>query len=561
MERTTTKPQLGRVLVNADNVSFSSPERRLFKGCSFNVRERESVALTGSSGTGKSVLLKIISGKLQPEAGTVEVPKNIRTSYVPQHIGELNVAEGATVGELFMRARGLDQLERRKAELERNLAVGDSDNLKLLDQYQEAEDKYEARGGYRAESEAAEILAGLRCDARTGWHINLGTKVNEVSSGQHTRLLIGQALFARPDLLILDDPTSHLDKESVRWFSDALRSPANAALVVTTDSAFIDRFASKVVEITQTGRVFSFSGSYNEFVEKRDQTLAAEEVAARSRQQDIAKLEESVQDFKAKGYVRRSGVMARRVGTIETRIEQARKELAQLPSVDTPKRSDRYTPQQFEILRRSGEDVLAIHGIQKSYRGRVAIDLPDWKFELRRGETTLIAGKNGSGKSTLMRMIAAVAGFGSFPPDAGSIVLGQSLVTSYYAPDREGVSGSGRVFEEARAAMQTPNEGKLRSVLSFWGFDATEIQRKGIEELSKGEHTQLALAKMMLRRPNFMLLDEPANNLSTELIRRFVESLRGYTGTLMIISHNSEFVDQLKVSKVINMPDGRVAHQ
>jgi len=160
-----------------------------------------------------------------------------------------------------------------------------------------------------------------------------------------------------------------------------------------------------------------------------------------------------------------------------------------------------------------------------------------------------------------MRMIAAVAGFGSFPPDAGSIVLGQSLVTSYYAPDREGVSGSGRVFEEARAAMQTPNEGKLRSVLSFWGFDATEIQRKGIEELSKGEHTQLALAKMMLRRPNFMLLDEPANNLSTELIRRFVESLRGYTGTLMIISHNSEFVDQLKVSKVINMPDGRVAHQ
>lgn len=549
--------QYGRVLLSASDLSFSTSGKRLFVDVSLVVRKGENIALTGESGSGKSVLLNVLSGKLLPETGTIETARDIRIGYIPQRVEELGIDPDITIADLFYKARGLDDVVCKKSELEKKMAEGEGDLTQTLEKYQETLDEYEHRGGYASEAQMGEILSGLKMDERSTGNISTSTRLSEVSSGQRTKLLIGQALFARPDLLILDDPSSHLDVQSTLWLAQYLKKSDQAAIVATNNLDFIDTFANKVFEITQIGRVLSFEGNYRDFISKRDQLLDAEIKAAKHKQDDIDRIKGTISYFKSRGINRRSADMAAVVNALESRVERAERELQEMPGSQPTKRLERVSSQSFESSQRSGNDVALIRKVQKKYGDNLALNLSGVDITIRRGEKFIVLGSNGSGKSTLLRMIG-MKGQDSFEPSRGSLMLGANVEVGYYAPDHEDISEAGKVFDDAKSVIDTNNEGRVSAVLAYWGFSREEIRRKTIRELSKGERTQLSLAKLMLKKPNVLVLDEPTNNLRPEMIERLIASLEKYDGTVILVSHDPSFVSRLKASRTLHLPRGDI---
>lgn len=543
-----------------DNVSFTSPDRLLFYGVNLSVRKGETVAITGESGVGKSTLLKIILGKTSPDTGTASLTKGVRVSYVPQDIEDIEADDSISIKDLFYKARGLDIVERRKEELE--VAMGAPENAsklqELLHEYSDVSEKFEEMGGYAAESEMDKILAGLKLDPIATGHITPDTRLNEVSSGQRTRALIGQALFANADLLILDDPTSHLDQDSVTWLSGYLKESRQASIIATNNIPFINDCSNKIVEITDFGRVLAFEGNYHDYAEKRDLLLEAERSEAKAVKAERDRLEETLLKFKSKQVFKKSAKMATRGAAMQTRIDRLDDDYSSLPGSKQVFRTERVGDLKFRSEQRSGDAVLLIRNLVKKYGDFLALNLSHLDLIIRRGETLLISGENGSGKSTLMRMMASLAQNGTFNPDEGELQLGVGVKAGYYSPDHTGISKENPILDEVVEASTTFNEGEASSTLHYWGFPKGTIRVKEIEQLSAGEKKQLALAKLMIRHPNLLLLDEPTDYLKPEIVERLINALDGYDGTVVVVSHNREFVDQLTIHRELTLPEGKI---
>lgn len=544
--------QSDELLLTTAGIAFSSPDRLLFDGVNFSIRKGENIVLTGKSGNGKSVLLKILIGQVIPDTGSVTLKKDCSVSYVPQEIQDLqylSVDPAASIKELFYQTRGLNQLERRKAELENKLASGEGKNGGVLEEYQDIIDQYEAKDGYIAELQIEEILRGLSME-----DLSLDTSIAKVSSGQTTKLLLGQALFSNSDLLILDDPSSHLDSNSVEWLAQYLKKSDQSTIVATNNLAFINTFANKVIEITEIGRVISFKGNYEEFTMKRDRMIAAELKAFGNRNRRLDKLQETIKYFTGMGANKNSARIAQTVNALESRVEREKKEINQMPGAHSVK-EPRIPKIKFEERRRSGDHVVSAKGLRKAYGTHMALDLHHLELTVKRGEFVIVSGENGSGKSTLLRMLA-MSNF--FPPTEGNIEFGTNIDMVYYAPDNEDISSmSERVLEEARRAKEHSEE-QVGPSLIFWGFTGEDIEKKTLKQLSKGERAQLAMAKIMLAKPNLMILDEPTNNLNSKIVERFIDAIQEYTGTLILASHDPRLLKNLRINKVLHLPEGQI---
>jgi len=556
------KAGLGRVVVELKGVGFSSHERVLFNKVNFSVRQGENVAIIGKSGVGKSTLLKIILGRETSENGAVTIPKGVRMSYVPQDLKDMEVDESLTINQLFRRARGIDEVERKKSNLE--VAMGDPVNAgkinKLLGEYEQVCVAFEELGGYNVEAEMGTILSGLKIDEKTTGHINFETKLGDVSSGQRTKILIGQALFARADLLVMDEPTSHLDAASVSWLTQYLRRIGQASIITTNNMEFIDQCADKVVEITDFGRVLVFSGGYREYVDKRDRLLDAEKEAANAVKRRKEQLEETLAEFRARQVFQRSADMAKVGRALKTRVGQLDKKYQEMPGSRQVHRRERVRKLIFNEGERSGNDVVMIRSVIRKYEEFTALDLADLNLVLQRGQFLHVSGENGSGKSTLLRMIA-LADSNEFSPDAGSIELGAKVDIGYCASDHLRISQEGGILAEVKEASQSYNEGEAGAILLFWGFTKNTIRTKNIEQLSAGEKKQLALAKLMAKRPNLLILDEPTDFLKPEIVDRLIDALAGYSGTLVVVSHDQQFLNRLKVNLELHLPEGSVTNK
>lgn len=560
-EEAKTEPmQRKSQIANLENVSFSSPDRLLFFGVNLSIKQGENIALIGDSGVGKTTLLRIVLGQEAPDTGTAMLKKDIKVSYVPQDIEDLDVEEDITIHDLFYRARGLADIEGRKAELETMMgAPENADRMQqIFDEYTEVSERFEQMGGYTADVEIDTILAGLKLDEETTGHITQNTRLNEVSSGQRTRALIGQALFANADLLVLDDPTSHLDVESVEWLGNYLRRSNQASLTATNNVPFIDTNANKVIEITDFGRVLSFEGNYQDYMTKRDRLLEAEKAEAEAVKAEKERLEATYLKFKGEGVFKRSQSMAQTGRAMESRMRRLDQTYDALPGSRQVDRVERVRNLIFTPERRSGEVVVQIDGLVKRYGDFTALDLHDLALSIMRGQKILFSGENGSGKSTLLRMIASVATNGTFLPDEGTIGIGANVLAGYYAPDHTGISRKGSIFEEIKKATNHHNEGEAAATLNFWGFPRGSVRVKKIENLSVGERKQLSLARLMVQHPNLLLLDEPTDYLRPEIIERLVHAINGFDGTVVLISHNPEFKRQLRLTKELTLPEGKI---
>lgn len=544
----------------------------LLQDASFLIGRGEKVGLVGVNGAGKTTLLRTITGELEADAGSIARPK--RLGYLGQErlsdallaSGTRGVAAGpVTVRDVMLAGRDLAGLaaEMRGIEVELARPAGDSEVMlahstmtrqrgdpleRLLARYGELEERFGRLGGYAAEHEIAQLLVGLGLG-----DVELERPIAGLSGGQKTRLALARVLFAAPDLLLLDEPTNHLDGPATIWLMDYLARFAGAVLLVSHDLALLDRAITRILHLDAAARTLTtYSGNYSSYLRQRQQ--AEESAAAHLERQEakIARLEEQANWMRGK-----TKKVARRAKVLDRVVERMREEL---PDEAALPHKERALTLDLPIGRQSGRVVFRAERLTKSYGGPAVFT--DLNFALERGQRLVVLGRNGAGKTTLLRVLA-----GQAPPTRGRLEMGQMVDIGYYAQEHESLHVGLTLIEELRLAAgemphraaPPPGDGQLRSLLGRFLFSGGQAFQK-VGSLSGGEKTRLALARLMLGGFNTLLLDEPTNNLDPLSRDRVREALVGYRGTLIIVSHDTEFVAGLQPDLALLLPQGALRY-
>ena len=501
--------------------------RRVLADASFTVNAGDKVGLVGRNGAGKTSLLKVLAGENDSAAGVVL--KRGSLGYVPQNPRPRAEAAASALSHILS-GRGLDRAATRLAELHRVLEHDHS--LAAIQRYSEAEERFRHDGGYSGESEARRIVSGLglRLD-------RVDLPLGVLSGGERRRVEIARVLFADPDLLLLDEPTNHLDSDAKAWLMDFLRDYRGSVIVVSHDLVLLDASITRVLHL-DAGRLIEYRGTYSQYQvarrleEKRLTSLAQRQEA------DIKRL-----SLLAEVMRRQTEKRARQAKSIFTRVERMK-----AARVTAPRR-ERRVKISFPEPPHSGRVVLSVHGVAKGYGGPQVFR--DVSFEVERRERLLVMGLNGAGKTSLLRILA-----GQSVADAGSFRLGHGVSLGYYAQEHEGIRAGNSVLAHMREQSDA-EERVLRALLGMFSLTG-DIARQDAGTLSGGEKTKLALAQLVAGRHNLLLLDEPTNNLDPPSRTGVARALAAWPGTMVIVSHDPEFVSALEPGRVLFMPEGRL---
>ena len=515
-------------MIRIDGISKRHGGQILFLEASAAVNRGEKVGLVGPNGSGKTTIFRLITHEEDPDAGRISVDRGITIGYFSQEIGEM---KGKSVVETTLDGAGpVSEVAHKLHELEHALAdparAGEMDAL--VERYGEAQARFDELGGYKLESRAREVLAGLGFapDVMDG-------DVSSLSGGWKMRVGLARILVMQPDALLLDEPTNHLDLESILWLEGWLAGFSGALLMTSHDREFLNRMVSKIIEI-DGGDLISYSGNYD-FYERQREMAERGQAAQYARQQAmLAKEEAFIARFKAR---------ASHAAQVQSRV----KKLEKIEKIEPPKR--RQTVEfEFRPAPRSGEDVVRIVGLRKAYGERVVFDGLD--FWVRRHERWCVMGANGAGKSTLLKLVA-----GEASPDSGSVTLGASVKLGYFAQQSmEVLDGDETVFETLEAAFPAASIGSLRALAGCFGFSGDDIEKR-CRLLSGGEKARLVLARMLYDPPNFLVLDEPTNHLDLATKEMLIAALAGFEGTLLLVSHDRRFLAAL-TNRVLELTPG-----
>jgi len=562
-------------MLDIQHITLSRGGNTLIEDATFRVGRGEKVGLVGVNGAGKTTLLRAIRGALDPDAGAITRPK--RTGYLGQERLADALDSGATVRDVMLAGRNLHGLAAELRAIEAELAVatasapdavasasaqergGSHQNGRhtaptmsrldaLLARYGELEDRYARQGGYAAEHEIVQVLEGLGIG-----DVELERPVEALSGGQKTRLALARVLFAAPDLLLLDEPTNHLDGTATRWLMDYLARFEGALLLISHDLALLDRAITRVLHLDAATRaITAYTGNYSSYLRQREQAEESAASFAERQQRKITRLEEQADWMRVK-----SAKVARRAKVLDHLVERMKEDL---PDPATLPRKERALKLELPVTRASGRMVFRVERLTKSYGGPAVFT--DLSFEVERGQRLVVIGRNGAGKTTLLRTLAGLT-----PPTRGRIERGHQVDLGYYAQEHESLHAGLTLLEELRlAASETPHrqspppgDGTLRTLLGRFLFSGEQaFQRVGT--LSGGEKTRLALARLMLGGYNTLLLDEPTNNLDPISRDRVREALESYRGTLVIVSHDTAFVEALQPDRALLLPQGAVRY-
>ncbi|PSM31126.1 ABC-F family ATP-binding cassette domain-containing protein [Haliangium sp. UPWRP_2] len=505
-------------LVTAENLTLSFSQKVILAEDSFAIQPGEKIGLIGPNGTGKSTLLRILAGEREPDSGEVYYARGVRPGYLPQDILEL--PPGPLVESVQAAVPGSEELARGIAELEQELlAAGDEQTRSELghrlaerhDQLNQFEERY---GRHRAES----ILLGLGFAER-----DFDRDVKTLSGGWKMRAALAGLLLLTPELLLLDEPTNHLDIPSLTWFDQFLRRSAKAVLLVSHDRDFLNRQVDRVLSFETEG-LRSYPGNYDSYKRQRAEEELNLEVRARRQAAERAETERFIERFRYK---------ASKARQVQSRIKLLEKR--ETIRVHDQRATVRF---RFPPVPRSGRDVVRLDGVSKQFGDKVLYRSITRTIE--RGERVAIIGVNGAGKTTLLKLIA-----GELPLSSGTVALGHNVQLAYYAQHHtEKLDPNNTILEEIQALVPEQPQSFVRGVLGSFLFQGDDVDKK-IAVLSGGERARVALARLLVLPSNLILMDEPTNHLDLDSAERLAESLKEYGGTLLFVSHNRSFINQL----------------
>jgi ATPase subunit of ABC transporter with duplicated ATPase domains len=502
-------------MISLTRISKQYGRQILFVDASFQLNPGETVGLVGPNGSGKTTLFRLITGEEVPDEGEISIPKKLTVGYFRQDVEESSgrsVLDEAILGS--GRAGDLHH------ELERlHEAMSDPEQADRMDtllaRFGEVQEEYEHLGGYALEAQAREVLHGLGFDDE-----RIDGDVGALSGGWKMRVAMARVLLGRPDVLLMDEPTNHLDIESIVWLERFLKSHSGALLMTSHDREFMNRVVGKIAEIDD-GEITMYSGNYD-FYEREREIREANREAAYARQQAMLAKEQR--------FIDRFAAHAAKAAQVQSRV----KALEKIEKIELPKKREIV---KFDFRRppRSGDQVAVIEDVHKAFGTRVVYD--GLSLTIRRGERWCVMGKNGAGKSTLLKMVA-----GQLTPDRGHVRLGASVKMGYFAQvSLDLLDPDLTVEEQLRQDFPTESIGALRNLAGAFQFSGEDVDKK-IRALSGGEKTRLVLARMLLVPPNFLVLDEPTNHLDLATKEMLLESLKGFDGTMLFVSHDRAFL-------------------
>ena len=517
------------LMIRLDNISKQNGHQILFIDASMGVQRGEKVGLVGPNGAGKTTLFRMIAGGDPPDDGYVSIDPGMTIGYFSQDVGEMSGQ--SAVAAVMDGAGPVSALATEMAKLEAAMVdpdqAGDMDAI--VERYGEVQGRFEELDGYALEGRAREVLAGLSFS-----HEMMDGDVGALSGGWKMRVALARILLMRPDGMLLDEPSNHLDLESLIWLEAFLKDYDGALLMTSHDREFMNRIITKIVEI-DGGQLTTYSGNY-EFYEQQRALSEKQQQAQFERQQAmLAKEINFIERFKAR---------ASHAAQVQSRV----KKLEKIERVEPPRRRQTV---EFDFLPapRSGEDVVSLKQVHKGYGSRRIYEGLD--FQVRRRERWCVMGINGAGKSTLLKLVA-----GSTEPDDGTVALGGSVKMGYFAQHAmDLLDGERTVFQSLEDSFPQAGQGSLRALAGCFGFSGDDVEKR-CRVLSGGEKARLVMAKMLFDPPNFLVLDEPTNHLDMATKQMLITALSQYEGTMLFVSHDRHFLAALSNRVLELTPEG-----
>lgn len=519
-------------MISVDNVTVEFNGSALFSNITFNINENDRIALMGKNGAGKSTLLKIIAGVNKPTRGKVSAPKDAVIAYLPQH---LLTEDTATVFEEASKAFSKilnmkKQIDDLNHQLETRTDYESDEYAKIIEDVSELSEKYYSIEEINFDAEVEKTLMGLgflRAD--------FTRPTSEFSGGWRMRIELAKILLQKPDLILLDEPTNHMDIESIQWLEDFLINNAKAVIVISHDKTFVDNLTNRTIEVTM-GRIYDYKTNYTHYLQLRQERREQQQKQFDDQAKQIAEIEQFIERFK--------GTYSKTL-QVQSRVKMLEKmEIVEVDEVDSSALNLKFPP-----APRSGNYPVIIEGLKKKYGDHTVFN--DVSLTIARGERIAFVGKNGEGKSTLVKAI-----MGEIAYD-GKLQLGHNSMIGYFAQNQASLlDGELTVFETIDYIAQGDIRTKIRDILGAFMFGGDAIDKK-VKMLSGGERTRLAMIKLLLQPVNLLILDEPTNHLDIKTKDILKDALKAFDGTMILVSHDRDFLDGL-ATKVFEFGNKRV---
>ena len=519
-------------MISVDNLTVEFDARTLFKGISFQINEKDRIALMGKNGAGKSTLLKILSGQQQPTSGNVNIPKDTIVTYLPQH---MLTSDGRTVFEeaslAFAHLRQTEtEIENINHQLETRTDYESEEYMKLIEKVTALSEKFYSIDLTHFDEDVEKMLLGLGFE-RTDFN----RPTSDFSGGWRMRIELAKLLLKNPDVLLLDEPTNHLDIESIIWLENFIRTSGKAVVVISHDRAFVDAITTRTIEISM-GRIYDYKASYSHYLELRKERREQQLKQYEQQQKEIAETQEFIERFK--GTYSKTNQVQSRVRMLE------KMEIIEVDEEDTSSIHLKFPPSP-----RSGQWPIVANEISKKYGEHLVFS--NASFSIERGNKVAFVGRNGEGKSTMVKCIMEQIEHG------GTMNIGHNVQIGYFAQNQASLlDGELTVFQTIDTVAKGDIRLKIRNMLGAFMFSGDALEKK-VKVLSGGERTRLAILRLLLEPVNLLILDEPTNHLDLRTKDVLKQALIDYDGTLIVVSHDRDFLNGL-VSKVFEFGHGKV---
>ncbi len=517
------------ILISVQELQKSFGVHEVLRSVTFSLQKGEKMGLVGVNGCGKTTLMRMIAGEMQPDGGTIHRNKDLRVGYLAQ-LDDIPLTD-TVWGALLKVFEPIRVMERRMAEIEKMLESADPETaLRLSSEYQRLTESYNAQQGYAYEGEILRVLNGL--GLKPEMHQR---QVSTLSGGERSRLSLAKLLLQKPDIILMDEPTNHLDLEAIEWLQDYLTDYKGSLLLISHDRYFLDHVCTTMGELLG-GKMIKFTGNYTEYMKKRTADFETRMKAYELQQKEIQREQAIIERYRS--FNREKSIKA---------AESREKRLAKVERLEKPV-EEQHVRFSFDARRRSGEEALEVRELSKFFEGQPVFQ--NLSFKLRTGDRVALIGPNGVGKSTLFRILTH-----QINPDHGSVRFGTNIDIGYYDQHQQNLNPQNTILDEVWNAFPKLEQTRIRSALGLFLFTGDEVFEK-IEKLSGGERGRVALTKLMLKQDNLLLLDEPTNHLDMDSREVLEDALRDFPGTILAISHDRYFINRFAEKVMVMEKDG-----